>query len=113
MRRFLLAAVTCWIASGAHAADLPVLRGGLTDGLSTSSVNWQGFYVGGQGGYGSSDEHFSGSNSDMIAALLDHNVIQQMGFRSGTSASAGNLNDPPDTGRLGAITGNGTTPCWA
>jgi len=48
MRRFLLAAATCWIGSGAYAADLPVLRGGLTDGLSTSSVNWQGFYVGGQ-----------------------------------------------------------------
>ena len=79
MRRFLLAAATCWIGSGAYAADLPVLRGGLTDGLSTSSVNWQGFYVGGQAGYGSSDEHFTGSNADMIAVLLDHNVIQEMG----------------------------------
>jgi outer membrane immunogenic protein len=79
MGRFLLAAVMCWIASGACAADLPVLRGGLTDGLSTSSVNWQGFYVGGQAGYGSSDEHFTGSNADLITTLLDHNVIQQMG----------------------------------
>ena len=79
MRRFLLTAVTCWIASGAWAADLPVLRGGFTDGLSTSSINWQGFYVGGQAGYGSSDEHFTGSNADMIATLLDHNVIQEMG----------------------------------
>jgi len=79
MRRFLLAAATCWIGSGAYAADLPVLRGGLTEGLSTSVVNWQGFYVGGQAGYGSSDEHFTGSNADMIATLLDHNVIQEMG----------------------------------
>jgi outer membrane immunogenic protein len=69
MRRFLLAAVMGWIASGAYAADLPVLRGGLTDGLSTSSVTWQGFYVGGQIGYGSSDEHFAGSNADMISAI--------------------------------------------
>jgi outer membrane immunogenic protein len=79
MRRFLLTAALCWIASGAYAADLPVLRGGYTDGLSTSSVNWQGFYVGGQAGYGSSDEHFAGSNAGMIATLLDHNVIQEMG----------------------------------
>ena len=58
--------------------DLPILRGSYTDGLNTSRVNWQGFYVGGQGGYGSSDEKFSGSNANMLAALLDHNVIQQM-----------------------------------
>jgi outer membrane immunogenic protein len=46
--------------------------------LTTSQVNWQGFYVGGQGGYGSSDEKFAGSNANMIDTLLDHNVIQQM-----------------------------------
>ena len=96
MRRFLLTAVTCWMASGAYAADLPVLRGGYTEGLSTSSVNWQGFYVGGQIGYGASDEHFSGSNTDMINTLLDHNVIQEMGvsqwdlgFGGQTKRSAG------------------------
>ncbi len=81
MRRFLLVTVMCGVAAGAQAADLPdlpILRGAVTDGMSTSRVNWQGFYVGGQGGYGSSDENFSGSNSNMLAALLDHNVIQQM-----------------------------------
>jgi len=78
MRRFLLAAVMCGAVTAANAADLPILRGGLTDGLTNSSVNWDGFYVGGQAGYGSSDENFTGSNSNMIAALLDHNVIQQM-----------------------------------
>jgi opacity protein-like surface antigen len=41
-------------------------------------VNWEGYYIGGQAGYGSSDENFTGSNSNMIAALLDHNVIQTM-----------------------------------
>src|SRR6516165_10031751 len=81
MRRFLsvLAAMICGAVSGAHAADLPdmpILRG--TQGLSTSTVNWQGFYVGGQGGYGSSDDKFSGTNSDLLGALLDHNVIQEM-----------------------------------
>lgn len=81
MRRFLLAAVMMGAASCAQAADmpdLPILRGSYIDGLTTSRVNWQGFYVGGQGGYGSSDEKFAGSNANMIDTLLDHNVIQQM-----------------------------------
>ena len=63
MRRFVLATAMCGAAYGAQAADmpdLPILRGSFTDGLNTSRVNWQGFYVGGQGGYGSSDENFSG-----------------------------------------------------
>jgi opacity protein-like surface antigen len=83
MRRFLLAAMMFGAVTGARAADLsdlPILRGSYTDGLTTSSVNWQGFYIGAQAGYGSSDENFSSSSSNatMLAALLDHNVIQQM-----------------------------------
>ena len=81
MRRILLAMMMCGAAAAAQAADLPdlpILRGAVTDGMSTSRVNWQGFYIGGQGGYGSSDESFSGSNTNMLAALLDHNVIQEM-----------------------------------
>jgi outer membrane immunogenic protein len=79
MRRLLLAAVMFGTVSGAQAADMPdFLRGSFTDGLSTSRVNWQGYYVGGQAGYGSSDESFSGSNANMLAALLDHNVIEEM-----------------------------------
>ena len=82
MRRFLLAAVMFGAAaSGAQAADLPdfpVLRGGFTEGFTAPPVNWRGFYIGGQAGYGSSDEKFSGTNSDMLATLLDHNVIQEM-----------------------------------
>lgn len=81
MRRLLWAAAMCAAMSTAQAADmpgLPILRGAFTDGLTTSRPNWQGFYVGGQAGYGSSDENFSGSNSTMLAALLDHNVIQEM-----------------------------------
>jgi outer membrane immunogenic protein len=81
MRRFLLAVVMCGVAAGAQAADLsdlPILRGAVTEGFSRSSVNWQGFYVGAQGGYGSGDENFAGTNKNMLAALLDHNVIQEM-----------------------------------
>jgi outer membrane immunogenic protein len=82
MRRLLLAAVIFGAVSGAQAADLPdfaILRGGYTDGLSAPRVNWQGFYIGGQAGYGSSDENFNGSTTNMVAALISDNVIQQMG----------------------------------
>jgi outer membrane immunogenic protein len=82
MRGLLLAAVMFGAVSGAQAADmpdLPILRGAFTDGLSTAKVNWQGYYIGAQGGYGSSDENFNGSNTNMLAALISNNVIQQMG----------------------------------
>ncbi|WP_315704861.1 MULTISPECIES: outer membrane protein [unclassified Bradyrhizobium] len=80
MRRVVLAGVICgFVSAAAHAADLPdlpVLRGSFTDGLTTSQVNWEGFYIGGQGGYGSSDEKFSGSNQTMTAALLANTTIE-------------------------------------
>src|SRR3954454_430492 len=62
MRRHLLIAVMFGAISGAQAADMPDnLRGSIPPTLSTSSVNWQGYYIGGQGGYGSADENFTGS----------------------------------------------------
>jgi opacity protein-like surface antigen len=82
MRRFLLVAVMLGAVSGARAADmpdLPILRGSLTDGMTTSHVNWDGFYVGGQAGYGASDENFSGSTSNMVSALIANDIIQEMG----------------------------------
>src|SRR5438874_12333916 len=81
MRRLVLAAAMFGMACGAQAADmpdLPILRGSYVEELTTTRVNWRGFYVGGQAGYGSSDEKFTGSNANMLAALLDHNVIQEM-----------------------------------
>lgn len=82
MRRFLLSAAMCGVMTGANAADLPFLRGSFTDGLTSSSVNWSGFYAGGQAGYGSSDENFTGSNANLISQVLDHNLIQDMGVSS-------------------------------
>ncbi|HLG82112.1 MAG TPA: outer membrane beta-barrel protein [Bradyrhizobium sp.] len=102
MRRFLLAAVMCGCVSAANAADLPILRGGFTDGLTTSNVNWEGFYIGGQAGYGSSDENFTGSNANMIAALLDHNVIQEMQV---SSWNLGMGKQSARTSAFGAFTG--------
>ncbi|MFB9263676.1 outer membrane protein [Bradyrhizobium erythrophlei] len=81
MRRFLAAAMMLGAVTGAHAADMPdfpVLRGGFTDGVPSAPVNWRGLYIGGQAGYGSSDENFRGTNTNLLSALLDHNVIQQM-----------------------------------
>jgi outer membrane immunogenic protein len=79
MRGFLLVAAVFGTASCAQAADMPdYLRGTLPSG-SASTINWRGFYLGGQAGYGSSDENFSGSNATMLAALISNNVIQQMG----------------------------------
>jgi outer membrane immunogenic protein len=79
MRRLWLVAAVLGSATAAHAADmpdLPVLRGALTDGLSSARPNWQGSYIGGQAGYGSSDENFSGSTSNMMSALLADTLIQ-------------------------------------
>jgi outer membrane immunogenic protein len=78
MRGFVVAAVMFGAASAAQAADLPdlpILRGGFTDGLNTAKVNWQGYYIGAQGGYGSSDENFSGSTQAMTAAVLNSTAI--------------------------------------
>ncbi len=73
MRSLMVAVSVVGMVSAAQAADLPdlpILRGGLTEGLATSRVNWDGYYVGVQGGYGSSDENFNGSTKAMTAALL-------------------------------------------
>jgi opacity protein-like surface antigen len=76
MRKFLLAAVVFGMGGGAQAADMPILRGAFTDGLSTTNVNWQGFYIGGQAGYGSSDENFNGSTRTLLAALLANTTVE-------------------------------------
>ncbi len=79
MRRFLLVAVMCGAASVAQAADmpdLPFLRGGLTDGLSSARVNWQGFYVGGQASYGSTTSNVApGANTDLQSSFIPPNGI--------------------------------------
>lgn len=84
MRRLLLATVMWAMVTGAHAADLPFLRGSFTDGLSYTRTNWDGVYFGGQAGYGSSDENFNGANTSILQNLISDNVIQQMGVANWT-----------------------------
>ncbi len=83
MRRFVVAVMMTAAAQAAYAADLPdltdlpILRGAVRDGLSTSTVNWNGFYVGGQAAYGSADMNFAGSNDALTAKALGPNNILQ------------------------------------
>ena len=78
MRGAVLAIAMFGMAASAQAADMPdFLRGSV--GGPAAPVNWQGFYVGGQGGYGSSDVHLSGANTNMVNSLIANNVIQEMG----------------------------------
>ncbi len=74
MRKFLLAAVMCGMTAGAQAADLsdlPILRGGLTEGMG-ARVNWSGVYVGGQVTRGAADMDFTNSGQDLLAKLLNN-----------------------------------------
>ena len=75
MRRFLLAVMMCGMTAAAHAADLtdlPILRGGFTEGLSSSRVNWSGVYVGGSVSRGVADMNFANSGQDLLAKLLNN-----------------------------------------
>ncbi len=79
MRRLVLAAAMLGTMSVAHAADmpdLPVLRGGFTEGLSKSSVNWDGFYVGGQFGFATSEMDFSRAPKSMTDFMLRDSILQ-------------------------------------
>lgn len=80
MRRIVLAMVMmAGAVQGAQAADYPddppILRGSFRDGLTTRVTRWQGFYVGGQVGYGSADMNFSGANNALIGRALGPNNI--------------------------------------
>lgn len=71
MRRFVLAAIILGAVSGAQAADMPdFLRGTLPAGPAPT-VNWQGYYVGGQGSYGSASSNITPSiNSDLESTFV-------------------------------------------
>lgn len=79
MRRFWLVAAMVAAVSAAQAADmpdLPVLRGGFTDGLSTATRNWEGFYVGGQFGFATSEIDFSHAPQSMTNFMLRDSILQ-------------------------------------
>jgi|SRR4051794_2730045 len=79
MRGLMLMAAMLGMVSAAQAADmpdLPVLRGGFTDGLSSLSHNWDGFYVGGQFGFATTDVDFSHTPKSMTDFMLRNSILQ-------------------------------------
>ncbi|MEH2510576.1 outer membrane immunogenic protein [Nitrobacteraceae bacterium AZCC 1564] len=80
MRRFAVAMILAVVVQGAQAADmpdLPILRGSLLDG-PRAYANWEGFYVGAQGAYGSSDHNFNGATKDLLAQQLALTTTEQV-----------------------------------
>jgi opacity protein-like surface antigen len=70
MRRLVLAAVMLGALSGAQAADMSDFLRGSISGSPAPSVNWQGYYVGGQLAYGSIHSKLPANiNSDMQATF--------------------------------------------
>src|SRR3984957_11212180 len=79
MRRVLLAVAMLAMAAHAHAADMPdFLRGSLSG--SAATTNWQGYYAGGQGAYGTSNENFNGSTTSMLNALISNLTVSETGI---------------------------------
>jgi outer membrane immunogenic protein len=83
MRRFVMAismvGAICAAVSGAQAADmpdLPFLRGGFSDAPVRVSPIWQGYYIGGQAGFGASDENFRDATRTQIGNLLATSTIE-------------------------------------
>jgi outer membrane immunogenic protein len=79
MRRVLLAVAMFAISASAHAADMPDFLRGSMDG-SAATTNWQGFYAGGQGAYGTSSENFNGSTTSMLNALISNLTVSETGI---------------------------------
>ena len=78
MRRLLLAAMMFGAASGAQAADMPdFLRGSYTPAPSAPTRNWDGWYVGGQVGYSSSNMDFSQSLVGLTNFIYRNTVLEQ------------------------------------
>ncbi len=76
MRRFALAAMVVVMAQGASAADLPILRGSYVEPTFRPHKNWEGFYVGGQAGYGVTDTDFTNASQDLTAKMLDNLTVE-------------------------------------
>src|SRR5689334_5681480 len=78
MRWLVLAVLTFGAMSGARAADLsdlPILRGGFTEGLSSSRARWDGWYGGGQVTYSSSSMDFSNSITGLTNFMFRNSVL--------------------------------------
>lgn len=103
MRKFVLAALMLCVVSSAHAADmpdLPFLRGSFADTPVRGIPNWQGYYIGGQAAYGSSDQKFTGSNSALTAGEIANTI-----YESEMGVSQWPLNFKSQSGHVSAFGG--------
>src|SRR2546427_1974556 len=86
------------IARAADMPDLPFLRGGLTDGLISNKVNWQGYYIGGQASYG--------SVTSKVAPSANTDLQSSFGPPTGVGYNLQQLpNAPSNTTRFGGFFG--------
>lgn len=79
MRRLVLAAAMLGTVSAANAADmpdLPILRGSVSEGLSSTRHNWDGFYVGGTAGYTADASDFGQSVVGLTNYIFRDSVLQ-------------------------------------
>lgn len=92
MRRFLLAAAMFGAAAScADAADMPDFLRGSFSSPPAPRTNWQGYYVGGQGSFGTSDMNFTGSTRTVAAALLANTAIEAAGQVSSWPVGGGKV----------------------
>jgi outer membrane immunogenic protein len=79
MRGAVVAAVMLGAVSVAQAADMPdfgALRGSFPGGLTTSTRNWDGWYVGGQVDYTSAQADFSRSVVGLTNFIFRDTILQ-------------------------------------
>lgn len=103
MRRLVLTVAMLGAVSGAQAADLsdlPILRG--TQGLTTAKVNWQGYYVGGQGSYGLANMNFNHANDGIAEGLMPYSPLKSL-----TNLPVLGKSSTPNTGFGGFVGYNG------
>lgn len=98
MRRLFLAAVMFGAATGAQAADMPeFLRGSLPAGPAPLT-NWQGWYIAGQGSYG--------TDTSQVSPSLNNDLRVQPIAPPGISYTWANLSQAKDVaGGYGAFAG--------
>ena len=76
MRRLLVAAVVLATATGARAADMPDFLRGSLPASPSPQVNWQGYYIGGQGAYGSASSKVTPAlNSDLENTFISPGIF--------------------------------------
>ena len=76
MRGLVLAAAMAVTAASAHAADMPDFLRGTLPSDPTPTRNWDGWYVGGQVGYSSASDDFSGSLSGLTNQMYAGTVLE-------------------------------------